>query len=109
MTVLSLTVLGSGSVGLAVAASYAQAGQSVTLLARGAAVPLLRQSGITVSGVCGDHQYEQSTPLGRACSVDDVAEAVLWLLEGARTVTGELILLDSGMHLGRSPTIVGRS
>ena len=51
-------------------------------------------------------QYEQSTPLGRACSAEDVAEAVLWLTEGARTVTGELVLLDSGTHLGRPPTVV---
>ena len=51
-------------------------------------------------------QYEQSTPLGRACTAEDVADSVLWLLEGARTVTGELILLDSGMHLGKPPTIV---
>ena len=51
-------------------------------------------------------QYEQSTPLGRACTAEDVAESVLWLLEGARTVTGELILLDSGMHLGRAPAVV---
>jgi 2-dehydropantoate 2-reductase len=53
-----MTVLGSGSVGLAVAASYARAGQQVTLLARGSAVPLLRQNGIKVTGVCGDHQTE---------------------------------------------------
>lgn len=46
-------------------------------------------------------QYEQSTPLGRACTAEDVAESVIWLIDGARTVTGELILLDSGMHLGR--------
>lgn len=38
-----LTVLGSGSVGLAFAACYAQAGQQVTLLARGVAVPVLRR------------------------------------------------------------------
>lgn len=56
MTPLRMTVLGSGSVGLAIAASCAQAGQSVTLLARGSAVPLLREHGITVTGVCGDHQ-----------------------------------------------------
>jgi hypothetical protein len=31
-------------------------GQSVTLLARGSAVPLLREHGITVTGVCGDHR-----------------------------------------------------
>ncbi len=51
-------------------------------------------------------QYEQSTPLGKACTAEDVAEAVIWLIEGARTTTGELILLDSGMHLGRALTIV---
>lgn len=55
MKPLRLTVLGSGSVGLAFAASYAKAGQQVTLLARGAAVVALRQQGITVSGVCGEH------------------------------------------------------
>lgn len=36
----------------------------------------------------------------RACSAEDVAETILWLIEGAKTVTGELVLLDSGMHLG---------
>ena len=51
-------------------------------------------------------QYEATTPLGQACTAEDVAESVVWLLEGARTVTGELILLDSGMHLGRAPTVV---
>jgi 3-oxoacyl-[acyl-carrier protein] reductase len=45
-------------------------------------------------------RYESSTPLGRPCTPQDVAEAVLWLTDGARTVTGELLLLDSGMHLG---------
>ena len=44
--------------------------------------------------------YERATPLGRACTAEDVAEAVVWLVDGARTVTGELVLLDSGMHLG---------
>jgi 3-oxoacyl-[acyl-carrier protein] reductase len=44
--------------------------------------------------------YESATPLGRACSAEDVAEAVVWLACGASTVTGELLLLDSGTHLG---------
>ena len=51
-------------------------------------------------------QYERSTPLGRACTAEDVAEAVIWLIDGARTVTGELILLDSGIHLGMPPAVV---
>jgi 3-oxoacyl-[acyl-carrier protein] reductase len=44
--------------------------------------------------------YEQSAPLGRASSPEDVAESIVWLADGALTVTGELLLLDSGMHLG---------
>jgi 3-oxoacyl-[acyl-carrier protein] reductase len=52
-------------------------------------------------------RYEQSTLLGRACTAEDVAAAILWLIEGAQTVTGELLQLDSGMHLGRAPTAAG--
>lgn len=44
--------------------------------------------------------YEQRAPLARASTPDDVAEAIAWLVDGARTVTGELLLLDAGMHLG---------
>ena len=44
--------------------------------------------------------YEASTPLARTCSAEDVADAVVWLIDSARTTTGELIMLDSGMHLG---------
>jgi 2-dehydropantoate 2-reductase len=58
MTRLRITVLGSGSVGLAIAATYAHAGADVTLLARGSTVNLLRQDGITVSGVSGNHQID---------------------------------------------------
>lgn len=45
-------------------------------------------------------RYEQSAPLARASSAEDVADAVVWLLTGARSTTGELLLLDGGMHLG---------
>lgn len=44
--------------------------------------------------------YEGNAPLGSACTPEDVADAVLWLVDGARTVTGELLLLDGGVHLG---------
>lgn len=53
--------------------------------------------------------YERSTPLRRACTAEDVAESVVWLLDAAHTVTGELVLLDSGMHLGTPPTVVPAS
>jgi 3-oxoacyl-[acyl-carrier protein] reductase len=44
--------------------------------------------------------YEAGVPLNRACTPEDVAEAIVWLVDGAKTVTGELVLLDGGMHLG---------
>jgi len=44
--------------------------------------------------------YESTVPLARASTPEDVAESIVWLVTGARTVTGELVLLDSGTHLG---------
>lgn len=52
--------------------------------------------------------YETTMPLARACTPEDVAEAVVWLVCGARTVTGELVLLDSGMHLGGKTATPGK-
>ncbi len=52
--------------------------------------------------------YEQTAPLARASTPEDVAEAVVWLVDGARTMTGEIILLDSGMHLGGKVTVPGK-
>lgn len=47
-------------------------------------------------------QYEKAVPLQTACRAEDVAEAIVWLVTGARTTTGELLMLDGGMHLGRA-------
>ncbi len=45
--------------------------------------------------------YRQITPLARVGKPEDVADAIVWLIEGAPITTGETILLDSGMHLGQ--------
>jgi 2-dehydropantoate 2-reductase len=93
VTALRMTVLGSGSVGLAVAATYAQASQTVTLLARGAALPELRRNGITVSGVSGDHRVEpQRLKVSDAESPDpqDIACDVLVVATKAYQVRGVL-------------------
>ena len=37
----------------------------------------------------------------KAASPDDVAEVAVWLVEGADLVTGESILVDAGLHLGK--------
>jgi 3-oxoacyl-[acyl-carrier protein] reductase len=43
---------------------------------------------------------EASTPLKQASGPDEIAEPVVWLLDGAAHVTGEIITVDAGMHLG---------
>src|SRR5438067_5743099 len=43
---------------------------------------------------------EADTPLRRPSTPEDIAEAIMWLIAGAPTVTGELLMLDGGTHLG---------
>ncbi|KAI9029320.1 short-chain dehydrogenase/reductase SDR [Hyaloraphidium curvatum] len=44
---------------------------------------------------------ETTTPLQHATTPEDVADSIVWLLEGARVVTGEILVTDAGMRLGR--------
>lgn len=47
-------------------------------------------------------RIEASTPLGVASGPDDIADAALFFLSDAsRHVTGEMLLVDAGMHLGQ--------
>ncbi len=45
--------------------------------------------------------YEAKAVLNTVMSPDDIADAVLWLIEGARHVTGEVLTVDGGFYLGR--------
>lgn len=56
----------------------------------------------------GEDKYEaykqsllKSTPLQKVCKPEDIAEAAVWFADGANMITGEIIILDGGMHLGR--------
>lgn len=46
---------------------------------------------------------EETTPLRLTSTPDTVAEAIVWFLGGAGTVTGETLLLDGGHHLMQMP------
>jgi 3-oxoacyl-[acyl-carrier protein] reductase len=46
-----------------------------------------------------ERRYAERAPLKSAAQAEDVADAVTWLLEGARSVTGEIIYVDGGMHI----------
>jgi len=50
-------------------------------------------------------RVRDTTPLRKASTPEDVAEPVVWLLEGADHVTGQTLLVDAGAHLGFAPLV----
>jgi 3-oxoacyl-[acyl-carrier protein] reductase len=48
-------------------------------------------------------RYKETTPLRHALTAEDIADAIVWLIEGAEWVTGEILMVDSGQHLGMAP------
>ena len=63
-------------------------------------------------GGMGDDAYEaavaaqeRATPLHRAGTPEDMAEAAVWFIEGATNVTGEILIVDAGAHLAGAPLI----
>lgn len=46
-----------------------------------------------------EKRYSAIAPLKAISQPADVADAVVWLIEGARSVTGETIYVDGGMHI----------
>lgn len=58
----------------------------------------------------GQEKYEaqftnwaNGTPLKQRVDPEDVADAVVWLIDGARKVTGQTLVVDSGFSLGAAP------
>ena len=63
-------------------------------------------------GGMGDEVYEaakaaqeRTTPLRKAGTPEDMAEAAVWFIEGASLITGEILIVDAGAHLGAAPLI----
>jgi 3-oxoacyl-[acyl-carrier protein] reductase len=50
-----------------------------------------------------EERYRQGTPLGRPGKPEEVAAVIVWLIEGADLITGDTIMVDSGMHMGLIP------
>jgi 3-oxoacyl-[acyl-carrier protein] reductase len=48
-------------------------------------------------------RYRQGTPLGRPGKPEEVAAVIVWLIEGADLITGDTIMVDSGIHMGLIP------
>jgi NAD(P)-dependent dehydrogenase (short-subunit alcohol dehydrogenase family) len=74
----------------------------VNAVGPGPTYPSLRE------GEAGLAHEAAGTLLGRAVSGEDIAEAVVYLAR-ARSVTGQIVCVDAGQHLGwRTPDIVER-
>lgn len=63
-------------------------------------------------GGMGDDMYEmakthqeKTTPLRKAGTPEDMAQAAVWFIEGADLITGEILIVDAGAHLGAAPLI----
>lgn len=65
-----------------------------------------------LKGGMGDEQYEamlestrEQLPLKAVATAEDIAEALVWFLDGAgsRLITGETLIVDSGIHIGQLP------
>jgi NAD(P)-dependent dehydrogenase (short-subunit alcohol dehydrogenase family) len=75
------------------AMEYAADGIRVNAVAPGVVfTPLQRQTPIDV--------MESRSPMGRPSTVKDIADAVMYLTDAA-TVTGDILYVDGGAHLGR--------
>jgi 3-oxoacyl-[acyl-carrier protein] reductase len=46
-----------------------------------------------------ERRFAERAPLKSAARPEDVADAIAWLVEGARSVTGEIVYVDGGMHV----------
>jgi NAD(P)-dependent dehydrogenase (short-subunit alcohol dehydrogenase family) len=45
-------------------------------------------------------RYADAAALGRVAEPEDIADAIVWLLEGASFITGEILMIDGGVRLG---------
>ncbi|MEO6398402.1 MAG: hypothetical protein ABIP13_08025 [Tepidiformaceae bacterium] len=41
----------------------------------------------------------------KAGTPEDMAQAAVWFVEGADLITGEILIVDAGAHLGGAPLI----
>ena len=91
MKALRITVIGGGSVGMCIAASFAIGGAQPTLLVRAASMEVLRTQGIRVTGVLGNHTippgliYIDDADSANSSSLDcDVVVVATKALSGSR-------------------------
>lgn len=84
------------------ALELAPKGIRVNAIAPGLVVTPLTQPAMDIPGIEAD--YLENTPLGRAGTPEEIAEAAVYLAK-ARWVTGEVLDINGGAHLLRYPDL----
>jgi 3-oxoacyl-[acyl-carrier protein] reductase len=63
-----------------------------------------------LKGGMGEEQYEAmlkatgaQLPLKKVATPEDIAAVLVWFLESAHLITGEMLIVDSGIHIGQLP------
>lgn len=110
-----------GVTGIASSIAYAASKAALNLMTKSLAITLGPE--IRVNAVCpgmiqtrwlkaglDDERYEatvkvgtQLSPLKKVATAEEVAETIVWFLEGAPVVTGQVLINDTGAHLGQLP------
>jgi NAD(P)-dependent dehydrogenase (short-subunit alcohol dehydrogenase family) len=85
------------------ALELAARGIRVNAVAPGFVHTPLTEGAAAIPGVL--EEYVENTPLGRAGTPEDIAEAVLFLTKAA-WLTGEVLDLNGGAHMKRYPDIM---
>jgi NAD(P)-dependent dehydrogenase (short-subunit alcohol dehydrogenase family) len=86
------------------ALELAARGIRVNAVAPGFVHTPLTEGAAAIPGVV--EEYVENTPLGRAGTPEDIAEAVLFLTKAA-WLTGEVLDLNGGAHMKRYPDLMG--
>jgi 3-oxoacyl-[acyl-carrier protein] reductase len=86
------------------ALELAPRGIRVNAVAPGFVHTPLTEGAAAVPGVV--EEYVENTPLGRAGTPEDIADAVLFLTK-APWLTGEVLDLNGGAHMKRYPDVIG--
>jgi 3-oxoacyl-[acyl-carrier protein] reductase len=115
-----------GVTGIASSMAYASSKGALNLLTKSLAATLGPE--IRVNAICpgmiqtrwlkaglDEERYEatirvgtQLSPLKKVATAEEVAESIVWLLEGAPIVTGQILVNDAGVHLGQLPPMSSR-
>jgi 3-oxoacyl-[acyl-carrier protein] reductase len=110
-----------GVTGIASSIAYAASKAALNMMTRSLALalaPEIRVNAVApgaiqtrwLKGGLGDEQYKEMlrlsaemAPMKLVPTADQIAESLVWFLEGAAVVTGEVLLVDAGIHCGQLP------